>query len=146
MLRFGGKWLVGWPPRDAQRRHFARQLLGHPPRSMLVGRLQALRRMKTVAVTSLIAIVLGSCALDASTGGSGPGGSAGGKADDLSEGAATITFAADFSEELAGAIVPGAPLRVVYDADLIVNSRAGRVSGGELLTEGGRRVSTAAEE
>ena len=33
--------------------------------------------------------------------------------------------------------------KVVYDADLIVNSKAGGLSGGEFLTEGGKKVSVA---
>jgi hypothetical protein len=79
--------------------------------------------MRNTTFSGLVVALLTACAMDATTGAGGGDDSIGGKADDASEGTATIVFSEGYGEELTGTIEAGAPLRVVYDADRLPGCR-----------------------
>jgi hypothetical protein len=100
---------------------------------MLASALQWGGRMKNTAFAGLVLVALSACAMEAGTGTGDPGDPIDGKADGANDGIATVTFSEGFAQELSGTIVPGSPLRVLFDSDRLPGCR-GDFNGGPAWT------------
>jgi hypothetical protein len=79
--------------------------------------------MRTTALALVLLATLSACTMDASTVTDDTGDPGDGKADGANDGIASITFTADFTQDVSGTIEPGSPLRVLFDADRLPGCR-----------------------